>query len=57
MYIIGGFDGEEIFKSVWRLDMEALTWQEMPPTLKALYFSAACLTEVNKGLDSDWPIY
>ena len=34
LYVVGGFDGEEKFKSVCSLNLDTLKWQALPPMHK-----------------------
>lgn len=58
MYIIGGYDGNDIFNDVWCLDLVTVTWKKIHINLpKPVYFHSVTLTEEGRvvvfgGVDS-----
>lgn len=58
VFVLGGYDGEDIFGDVWRLDLDQLQWRRIPIQLPTpVYFQATTVTEDGKlvifgGVDS-----
>ena len=47
VYVVGGYDGAQIYGDCWRLDLRDLSWRKMntdPQT--PVYFHAATITNV-----------
>jgi hypothetical protein len=46
VYIVGGYDGDEIFNDIWRLDLHTLNWVRLNIDLPTpVYFQATTLSE------------
>ena len=44
-YIFGGYDGENIFGDLWRLDLDSLEWKQLPKEMaEAVYFHGTTIT-------------
>lgn len=47
VYVHGGYNGEEAFADLWRLDLRVWEWQQLPcKSPVPLYFHSAAVTEV-----------
>ena len=47
VYLLGGYDGEEIFGCCWRLDLDTMKWAKLPKDLPMpVYFHSATITPV-----------
>ena len=45
VYIFGGYDGENIFGDLWRLDLNSLEWKQLPKEMaEAVYFHGTTIT-------------
>ena len=47
MYVVGGYNGEEIFGDVWKLNLRTLQWTRLPYDMpQPAYFHSSALQPV-----------
>ena len=49
-YIFGGYNGEDIFGDLWRLDLDTLSWKKLPNDMaEPAYFHGSAITPVSSS--------
>jgi len=52
--LVGGYDGADIFKETWRIDLETMEWRKMPHDLPTpTYFNGTTISPVWKKISRD----